>query len=529
MQLGGTKLLLRGTGFIDYFTDAAGASDPYGPANGGAPPPHVPLLPHAGANGGDLRCRIGDVLVPTTRLHDTLVACEAPPISAHARRATEVGGGAHLFAGFGAGLPNASVLLGDARIEDGVLKLTDAVAWRRGSFVMAQDVATPPLAAFDATFEVLLGGGTVVPTTADVGSGGGIIDAALEHMASRAHEPLSGEGLSFAFGDLAMGHDLNDARLRKEPLFAWGQHGPMNISDVAGGGRGAFGASFLDARATFYDGADVPLPAGAWRGLRLSLLTYTSRSIEVHWDGEVLASVHLGTDLRILSWAKVRVTHGMGLDADGALVSPPAVGSGLSVWYDGRLIVDDAPLPGFAPTARWAWGFGAATSRATDNHWVDNFRVASPWLAPQLHPSRHGGGAAPAGVAWHAPAVSYPVSLTLNRQEYYDVNQVTGPPPPNLTLTLPPAPHTCSLSRAPHVRSPFSPPSTRASRTFGRRRSRRSRRARGRAPARRASSSPAPTSTAAPTTSAASAARRPAWCRRSAPSCSSSSCRTRPG
>lgn len=246
-------------------------------------------------------------------------------------------------------------------------------------------------------------------------------------MRNRGHEPLSGEGVCFVFGDVAQGLDLNSVRLQKELQF--GEHGPRNVSTAAA-------ATGLDS-ATFGvapDGTTRTEPA--WRGLVVSLLTYTSRELRVKWAGELLFSVHLGSDLRKMGWIRMRIA---------------VTATGLGLWYDGVRYLTDAPLPGWEPMRNWAWGFGASTSRATDHHWcvaapqgtwpastllpasparvltcllrphahrVDNFQVTSAWLA--------------------AAAASYPVHLTLNRQEYYPTNQsFSYRRPPVVSAVLP--------------------------------------------------------------------------------------------
>ena len=176
----------------------------------------------------------------------------------------------------------------------------------------------------------------------------------------------------------------------------FGEHGPRNVSTAAA--------------AASVDGATVGVPAAAttrkepaWRGLVVGLLTFTSRELQVKWGGDLLFSEHLGTKLRKMGWARMRVA---------------VSAAGLSLWYDGVRYLTDTPLPGWAPSRTWAWGFGASTSRATDHHWIDNFQMTSAWLA-----------AAPA---------TYPVHITLNRQQYYDTNQTfTYRLPPALSSVLP--------------------------------------------------------------------------------------------
>ena len=116
-----------------------------------------------------------------------------------------------------------------------------------------------PQRLFTARFELLIGGGL---TTAE--------DPARLEGWERGYEPLAGLGLAFCFGALEV-----------EPSStAFGELGPA-------------------------------LP----HGLRVSLLTYTSRSLEVAYDGQRLATVILGSELRILSWAEMRIEYSSrGLD-----------------------------------------------------------------------------------------------------------------------------------------------------------------------------------------------------------------------
>ena len=358
---GDTRLLLKGDGFLDFYE-------------------------------GDFRCRVGTLLTPTTRLTSDTLACTTPPLDAHPGSA-ELGS---LFAAFSAP-PNGSALLGDAAVHDGVLKLTTARRWQRGSMVLQQqEHHGPPLRNWEVSFELLIGGGQVELEGMEVNEGrldDGWRRPDTSTSSPRGHEPLSGEGLSFAYGDIAQGLDLNSRRLQKDLQF--GEHGPRNLSTPAA--LAALGAATVGVRDAH------PYPPPAWRGLVLSLLTYTSRELRVSWDGEPLYTAQLGSNLRTLSWTPVRVS----VAATGLL----------SLWYDGVRHLDGMPLPGWAPTAAWAWGFGASTSRATDHHWVDNFRVSSAWLAA---------------------AASYPVHITLNRQEYYDTNQsFTYRRPPVLSAVLP--------------------------------------------------------------------------------------------
>ena len=88
------------------------------------------------------------------------------------------------------------MVLGDASVHDGALKLTTAKRWQTGSFVMRAGAHLRPLRTFDASFEVLIGGGRVETEGVET-------EEALFDMRHRGHEPLSGEGVCFAFGDIA--------------------------------------------------------------------------------------------------------------------------------------------------------------------------------------------------------------------------------------------------------------------------------------------------------------------------------------
>ena len=88
------------------------------------------------------------------------------------------------------------MVLGDATVHDGALKLTTAKRWQTGSFVMRPGAHLRPLRTFDASFEVLIGGGRVETEGVET-------EEALFDMRHRGHEPLSGEGVCFAFGDIA--------------------------------------------------------------------------------------------------------------------------------------------------------------------------------------------------------------------------------------------------------------------------------------------------------------------------------------
>ena len=134
---GGTSLLLTGTGFHDFAR-----------AN---------LTRRFPGALDDLRCRFGSdahfVLARTTLVQEATVRCTSPPLA-------ELGGSGELRFEFDA-QPNASALLGDARIADGILILTQPVPKQVGTFIVRPDHHVPPPTAFDATFETLIGGGTI--------------------------------------------------------------------------------------------------------------------------------------------------------------------------------------------------------------------------------------------------------------------------------------------------------------------------------------------------------------------------------
>ena len=321
---GGTSVLLTGTGFHDFG--------------------RVSAFPGARE---DLRCRFGNetvfVLAPTTWVQESGVRCTSPPLSQ-----LEVMG--ELRYSFDA-QPNASALLGNAYIADGILVLTQPTPRQIGTFVVRPDRLVPAPTAFDASFEVLIGGGTTA-----------WYDNAHLGDYQRGYEPLSGMGFAFNFG-------------------------PFD-SDVANGRRWpeGFGTAFSEQGA----------PHG--RGLRVALITYTSRLLEVAYDGAMLIRVPLRSELRILSWALMRVLY------VAAEPGAPGGSGGLSVWYDGVRRVTNLTVPGWAPNASWSWALSASTQyeTATDAHWVDNLVIQGANLSL---------------------GVEFPVALTLNRREVYETGQ----------------------------------------------------------------------------------------------------------
>ena len=182
---GGTSVLLTGTGFHDFG--------------------RVSAFPGARE---DLRCRFGNetvfVLAPTTWVQESGVRCTSPPLSQ-----LEVMG--ELRYSFDA-QPNASALLGDAHIADGILVLTQPTPRQIGTFVVRPDRLVPAPTAFDASFEVLIGGGTTA-----------WYDNAHLGDYQRGYEPLSGMGFAFNFGpfdsDVANGRRWPEGFGRGKPAI----------------------------------------------------------------------------------------------------------------------------------------------------------------------------------------------------------------------------------------------------------------------------------------------------------------------
>ena len=131
--VGGTPILLTGTGFHDFG--------------------RVSRFPGAW---DDLHCRFGNdshfVYAPTTLVQHTGLQCLSPALS-------KLGGAGELRLPFDT-LPNASALLGDAQIKDGILILTQPTPQQTGTFIVRPETYAPPLMGFDAAFEVLIGGGS---------------------------------------------------------------------------------------------------------------------------------------------------------------------------------------------------------------------------------------------------------------------------------------------------------------------------------------------------------------------------------
>ena len=299
-----------------------------------------------------------EVLAPTTIVSYHGVRCTSPPLAL-------VGGSGTLTFDFTA-QPNSSALMGSAEVSDGVLKLTKAAPYQVGTFVVHPHVHVELIREFDASFELLIAGG-----------GNDAHDPAELSLWERGNEPITGMGAAFCYA-------------------------PVDGEALAGLPYGEFG----------------PEPA---RGLRVSLHTYTSRALEVAYDGNVLERIPLGSNMRTLSWTPVRVRYHDGGHAGGgggsSEVGDGGGGGGLSVWYDGVELVSNLTIPGWAPTSAWRWSLSASTLKATDAHWVDQLVITSSNLS-----------------LWDA----YPVALTLNRREYYptlshyptnDAHFAYAPPP----------------------------------------------------------------------------------------------------
>lgn len=294
-----------------------------------------------------------EVLAPTTLVSLNGVRCLAPPLAS-------LGGGGTLSFDFSV-QPNASALMGAAKVSDGVLKLTSNLRNQVGAFAVRPHAHVELIRDFDASFELLIAGGTSDPD-----------DPAQLSLFSRGYEPLSGMGIAFCFAPV-------DTEALTNRSFD--QYGP-----------------------------EPP------RGLRVSLLTFTSRMIEVAYDNVTLARIPLTMDLRTLSWTSVRIRYEATDVLEGAYRARG--GRGLSVWYDGVEHVSNLSIPNWAPAHNWSWSLSAATYDATDLHWVDNLQITSANLSL---------------------ADSYPVALTLNRREYYPTNGATYAyaPPPVLSSVLP--------------------------------------------------------------------------------------------
>ena len=235
---------------------------------------------------------------------------------------------------------------------------------------------------FDASFEILIAGGSSDPD-----------DPAQLSYWSRGFEPLSGMGLAFCYAPLD-NHVLWGA--------SFGEKGPDTLRYPS--------QSFVGPR-----------------GLRVSLLTYTSRVLEVTYENRTLARVLLGSDLRTLSWTPMRIRYvATSNAADGSY--KPTGGGGLTVWYDGVERISNLTIPDWAPDRNWSWSLSSSTADATDVHWVDNLAITSANLSL---------------------SDAFPVALTLNRREHYPTDAAAATlynpngavfayaPPPALSRVLP--------------------------------------------------------------------------------------------
>ena len=108
-----------------------------------------------------------------------------------------------------------------------------------------------------------------------------------------------------------------------------------------------------------------PLPAenfgeaDVWSGLRVSMLTGSVPRLKVSYRRVVLSSV--SAELRTLDgFVRVVVSHNS---------------SGLSVLYDGRLLVGNLTIPRWEPQPGWQFGWGARTSSSVDEHLLSDIEI----------------------------------------------------------------------------------------------------------------------------------------------------------
>ena len=124
---------------------------------------------------------------------------------------------------------------------------------------------------------------------------------------------------------------------------------------------GAEGASFVYGSLPDYAFGE----ADVWSGLRVSMLTSAEPKLVVSHRRVVLETVP--THLRTLDgFVPVVISHGW---------------YGLSVIYDGAVLIRNLTIPRWEPQSDWQFGWGARTSSSVDEHLLADIEIRADALS----------------------------------------------------------------------------------------------------------------------------------------------------
>jgi hypothetical protein len=235
----------------------------------------------------------------------------------------EKGYAAGLDFDFETGVPDGTAVYGNARVDEGILKLTDGLNSQQGSFVT--DPTLPSLLGFDATFQVRLADSTCCTSGADPRPADGFSFVVAPDIPDASFgEEGAGTGLIVAFD----AWDNGGADTAPAIDVVWG--GPGSVLDTV---------SMAEPREGGRDPVtEIPTDPVTAEPMTLSTAGYPA--------GE---------------FVPVRIQ----LDPDGTV----------DVSYKGVLVLDEVAIPDFTSIADARFGFGARTGGANQAHWVDDLEV----------------------------------------------------------------------------------------------------------------------------------------------------------
>ena len=261
----------------------------------------------------------------------------------------------------------AMLFSSSARLLYGAIRLTEAREYQMGSLTLRPTAPLPAVRDFVASFDVLIGGGE-----ADAH------DPARLGWWERGGEPLAGHGVSFCYADLSSAASSGEAFGERGPK---GEHAlcvsllthSSRLLEVTRGGevradrRGPQPLRTVTPPDPHPGGRAYPSPSDPpyaplppWHHhhpLAPPPPPCTTHTPCTPSPSKVLARVRLGSELRIFSWVEMRVE----MRATASSVVHPPTTSLLSVWYDGVSRLHQLPVPSWAPTPGWSWGWGAST------------------------------------------------------------------------------------------------------------------------------------------------------------------------
>jgi len=273
---------------------------------------------------------------------------------------------------FNAGLPSGTAVYGTARVEDGILKLTDAVNGQTGSFFSWPVEQSIIISQFEASFQVRIADSTCcAPRPAD----GFSFVVAGDVPNTAFGEEGAGTGLIISFDTWDNGG--SDTAPAIEVIWNETTLAVVSMAEPREGGRAPV--------------TDIPYDPMTGQPMTLSTAGFPS--------GEFVP-VHLK------------------LDSDGTV----------DVSYKSVLVLQNVPIPGFTSIANARFGLGARTAGANATHWIDNLQLPGlpgcPPPAPLLRITPAGPGNA--SLSWTPDVPGWKLQEIANLATTNWINSASG-------------------------------------------------------------------------------------------------------